>query len=203
MRRLLAFLGVDESELILHDCAATYRFAEVSLFRHSTRDLYVPPDHREVFTEIAARAARGSSLGPQSKVFVSRLSRSRQPGAERRLLNEEDLSVLLERLGFSTIEPDLLGPAEQIALFAGARQIVGLGGAGMFNGVFARSDAKLLDIESTAVFLDAHSNIFGSCGLEYGVMVGTEDASDCSAGHKRWTVDLRKAEPYIDFFFNA
>ena len=200
MRALLALLGVRDDELILHDCGAAYWFEEVHVFRQSMRDCYVSPAARALYARLrdAVVARHGPSLA--HKLYVSRLRRTRELNAYRGLLDEQALADRLAAMGYLVIEPEFLPVEEQIRLFAGAERIVALGGAGLFNAVFCRPGARLLDIESTPLFLDAHSNVFAGAGLEYGLVIGREDTTDSSVGHRRWTLDLHAALPAVAAF---
>ena len=64
------------------------------------------------------------------------------------MLNEEELIARLRPLGFDIIEPQSLTATEQIAAFASADLVVGPSGSGMFNAVFCRPGAKLIDMKS-------------------------------------------------------
>ena len=79
--------------------------------------------------------------------------------------------------------------------FSSAEIVVGLGGAGMFNCVFCRPGTKVVDIESTPKFCNAHSNLFASADLSYGIIIGAEDRSDPRSNHRNWWLDLDQALP--------
>ena len=200
MRALLALLGVRDDEIILHDCGTAYWFEEMHVFRQSMRDCYISPAARELYAQLRdAVVARHGPL-PARKLYVARLRRTRELNAYRGLLNEQALADCLAALGYLVIEPEFLAVADQIHLFAGAERIVAIGGAGLFNTVFCRRGTRLLDIESTPLFLDAHSNVFAGAGLEYGLMIGREDLADSSLAHRRWALDLDAAMPVVAAF---
>ena len=200
MRALLALLGVRDDEIILHDCGTAYWFEEVHVFRQSMRDFYISPAARLLFGEIRDDAVARHGPSDVRKLYVARLRRTRELNAYRGLLDEQALADRLAALGYVTIEPEFMTAEEQIRLFAGAERIVAIGGAGLFNTVFCRAETRLMDIESTALYLDAHSNIFTGCGLDYGLAIGREDAADSSLAHKRWSIDLDAAMPAIAEF---
>ena len=116
--------------------------------------------------------------------------------------NEAELAEFMQSIGFTCVEPQLLSAEDQIAMFGGAHHIAGLGGAGMFNAVFCRKHAKLLDIESTAAFLDDHSSMFSSIGLNYGVIVGAESPDDTRPVTRRGVWICQKHEPRSRTFFD-
>lgn len=200
MRALLALLGVREDEIILHDCGTAYWFEEVHVFRQSMRDCYISPAARLVHAQVRDGIVARHGPSGVRKLYVARLRRTRELNAYRGLLDEQALADRLASLGYVTIEPEFLAAEEQIRLFAGADRIVAIGGAGLFNTVFCQAGTRLIDIESTALYLDAHSNIFAGCGLEYGLMIGREDAADGSLAHRRWSIDLEAAMPAIAEF---
>ena len=200
MRALLTVLGVQDDEIILQDCGTAYWFEEMHVFRQSMRDCYISPSARELYAQLrdAVVARHGSS--PARKLYVARLRRTRELNAYRGLLNEQALADHLATLGYLVIEPEFLPVEEQIRLFAGAERVVAIGGAGLFNTVFCRPGTRLLDIESTPLFLDAHSNVFAGAGLQYGLIIGQEDLADGSLAHRRWTLDLHAALPAVAAF---
>jgi capsular polysaccharide biosynthesis protein len=67
----------------------------------------------------------------------------------------------------------------------------------MFNVVFSTPGTRVITIESTTNFIDAHTNIFGSAGLEYGVIFGREDRTDPRPNQKRWSLDVDRAVEII------
>lgn len=200
MRALLALLGVRDDELILHDCGTAYWFQEVHVFRQSMRDCYVSPAARGLYAHLRDAVVARHGPSPARMLYVARLRRTRDLNAYRGLLNEAALAVRLAALGYQVVEPEFLAVEEQIRLFAGAERIVAIGGAGLFNAVFCRAGARLLDIESTPLFLDAHSNVFAGAGLDYGLVIGREDTADESLAHRRWTLDLDAAMPAVAEF---
>lgn len=200
MRALLALLGVRDHEVISHDCGTAYWFEEVHVFRQSMRDCYVSPAARGLYAQLRDAVVARHGASPARKLYVARLRRTRELNAYRGLLNEQALADRLSALGYLVIEPEFLAVEDQIRLFAGAERIVAIGGAGVFNAVFCQPGARLLDIESTPLFLDAHSNVFAGAGLEYGLVIGREDLADSSLAHRRWTLDLDAAMPTVAKF---
>jgi len=200
MRAMLALLGVREDEVILHECGAAYWFDEVHVFRQSMRDCYISPAARQIFVELRDVIIARHGASPARKLYVARLRRTRELNAYRGLIDEQALADRLSALGYAVIEPEFLSPKDQVRLFAGADRIVAIGGAGLFNTVFCQGGARVMDIESTPSYLDAHSNVFVGCGLEYGLMIGREDQGDGNTAHKRWSIDLDAAMPAIAEF---
>ncbi len=200
MRALLELLGVRDDEIILHDCGTAYWFEEVHVFRQSMRDCYISHAARQLFAQVRDSVVARHGPSPARRLYVARLRRTRELNAYRGLLDEPALIDRLSALGYLAIEPEFMAVEDQIRHFAGADRIVAIGGAGLFNTVFCQAGARIMDIESTPLFLDAHSNIFAGAGLEYGLMIGREDLADSSLAHRRWSIDLDAALPAVAGF---
>ena len=200
MRAFLALLGVREDEIILHDCGTAYWFEEVHVFRQSMRDFYISPAARQLYIQVRDGIVARHGASDIRKLYVARLRRTRDLNAYRGLLDEQALADRLSALGYVAIEPEFMTVEDQVRLFAGAARVVAIGGAGLFNAVFCGPGTRLIDIESTPLYLDAHSNIFAGCGLDYGLMIGREDEADSSLAHRRWSIDLDAAmSAIVDF----
>ncbi len=119
------------------------------------------------------------------RLYVSRQRRTAELGSYRGLMNEAELIDQLRPMGFSPIDPEYLPAEEQVALFAGARQVVTLGGAGAFNAVFCDPGTRFVDIESSPMHLRNHTDLFASCGMDYGLLIGREDPDDPAPYNKR------------------
>ncbi len=200
MRALLALLGVQDDDLILHDCGTAYWFEQVDVFRQSMRDSYISPAARQLYAQLRDGIVARHGPSPARKLYIARLRRTRELNAYRGLLDEQALADRLAAIGFAAIEPEFMTVEDQVRLFAGADRIVAIGGAGLFNSVFCHPGARLMDIESTALYLDAHSNVLAGCGLDYGLMIGRQDEADSSPAHRRWSIDLDAAMPAIADF---
>ena len=203
MRAFLALLGVREDDIILHDCGTAYWFEELHVFRQSMRDYYISPAARQLYLKVQEMIVARHGPSTVRKLYVARLRRTRELGAYRGLLDEQALVDRLSALGYAAVEPEFMTVEDQVRTFAGADRVVTLGGAGLFNSVFCSASTRIFDIESTSLYLDAHSNIFAGCGLDYGLMIGAEDDTDDSASHRRWSIDLDTALPAIAEFMES
>jgi hypothetical protein len=186
-RALLNDLGVTDELIVHQELAATYRCRDVVLRQYSTTDLAPPARDIDIFERVRSQFAR-TRTGRRRRLFVSRLSVSQ--GGGRVLLNENELVAAVAAEGFEVVEPEQLTFVEQVRVFADAELVVGLGGAGLFNVVFCRSDTQVVTIESTNAFLYHHSSLFAGLGLRYGVILGRQDESDSTPVHKRWWIDV-------------
>ncbi len=202
MWKMLDLLEVNNADIILHNCSEAYRFDSIDVFRQPQRDFYIAQEARSIFAKLRERAA-GSSIEPSPhRIYVGRRRRTAEMGSYRGLKNERELVDRLMTMGYSEVDPEYLPPERQIALFGSARQIVALGGAGLFNAVFCKPGTKIVSIESNRDHLDNHSTILSSMDLEYGVIVGEIDQSDLASYNNQWTVDVEQAVAAIASFMD-
>lgn len=114
--------------------------------------------------------------------------------------NERNLIRGLEAIGFATIEPQRYEIAEQIAMLHGARFVVALSGAALFNLVFCKPGTRVVTLETDESHAAGHAALIGSLGLAYGVIFGRQSPSDPTPTHKRWRVPVGKTiKAIVDF----
>lgn len=195
MRAMLGLLGlVEHRDLTYHNITRAYRFEEVHLFRQAWFDYRLPPAVHDALARLGQRVAAGADVAALgARPFIVRRRRVQEFGGSRRLTNEDELVSRAEALGYTPVEPEFLTAAQQVALFARAERLAGLGGAGLFNTIFCRPGTPLAAIEATPLFLLAHTNLYASCGLPYSLVIGQPDPADPEPVQKRWTVDLDAA----------
>jgi len=78
------------------------------------------------------------------RVWLSR--RNQMNYSDRRLANEDAVLTLVERFGFTVLEPSNLSFREQVAIFAEASIIAGPHGSGFANLMFARPGTAVVDL---------------------------------------------------------
>jgi capsular polysaccharide biosynthesis protein len=100
--------------------------------------------------------------GNSRKLFVSR-----KDASTRRLSNEDEIFAVVEPLGYERIETAKMAFADQVSVFRGADEIIGVFGASMTNAIFSNEGTKALMITPN-VFLDHfYWNIASLRGGEY------------------------------------
>ncbi len=195
-RAVLTSLGITDDLLLEHEGGLPMHFRRLGLLQQTRRDLVVTPWLRGCLARFLA--AQGIATAPAwRRLYVSRHGITRR-GAYRGLVEEDALAQAMAARGFEVVEPETLPLADQAALFHQAAVVVGPGGAGLFNCVFCQPGARVITLEGTLEFAPWHANLFASCGLDYGVVLGEEDASDARANQRRWHLDLPVALAGID-----
>ena len=86
---------------------------------------------RRVADRLMLHFAGGNSEGKLRRFYISR-----RKAACRRIVNEGEITPLLEEQGFETVLCEALSLAEQVKLFAKSAAIVGVHGAGLTNLIY-------------------------------------------------------------------
>lgn len=135
--RSFRLLGHPLRELVVTGYGEPVHFDDLIVVRGLTElGRYMSPIALEPLAVMAERVPRGRD----KRVFVRRI-----PGWERGrvLTNEAELGHRLEALGYRSIEPGSMTLEEQISVFRGAEQVVGIMGAAMTNIVFCDPGTKV------------------------------------------------------------
>ena len=90
-------------------------------------------------------SAGDKNARPSSRIFISRSQTPSQSRSQRKILNQEKVTALLEKEGFETVHPETLPFREQIQLFSRASAIAGAHGAGIYNLLFAPRSTPILE----------------------------------------------------------
>jgi len=138
-------------------------------------------------------------------IYISRISHARAKNYNnvRFFIDESRLVDELASKGFEIVEPEKMSVREQIEMFANAACVVGASGAAMFNTIFSPAGTLVYDIEAFPYWLHAHSNYFSSCGHNYVIAFGSQDMTDASGSHRRWTIDIDAVSRQIDVLLQA
>ena len=188
MRDLFAMAGIAGECIVPHNSRTTYILEAATI--PSLRNAHALLDDRTLAFYAAMRDRFGTRRGAR-KIFVSRLGWSGSDAANRRvMLNEEIVVQKLAAEGFAIIRPHNMSARQQIEAFSAADVIVGASGSAMFNVVFSRPGTRVIDIESEPHWIFAHANLFGSCGLDYGILEARAVDRDWSVVHKPFSVNV-------------
>ena len=155
-RSWLDLLGVPEKAIIEAGYGyvkARHAIVPSSLSIQNVR--YPGPHTVELIDGLRSHAQSHGPVSPY--LYLSRLGRGE--ASHRTLVNEENLVAALERVGYVAVAPEALTPAEQVALFAQARVILGPVGSAFALSGLAAPGASIVEILPPPA---AHSWIYRS-----------------------------------------
>ncbi|HKF02946.1 MAG TPA: glycosyltransferase family 61 protein [Candidatus Sulfotelmatobacter sp.] len=195
----LSLLGIPEDRVIHHDPSTTIYHLE-KVIVPSIRNNHAFLDRESAALFAGLRDKFGVPMKPGSRIYISRLLQSQNGSNQRIMLNEPELVERLVDLGFSIIAPETLSVTDQILAFSSAEMVVGPSGSGMFNVVFCHPGTKIIDIESEPHWIHAHRCLFASCGLRYGIFVGSAVDRSFEVHHQPWKVNIDALVSQIESF---
>jgi len=144
-------LGIEESQFhriqsyMEADCERLWFATELG----SSREFYTSPDVvqklRQLLLNHAAQFANGEDGGELptgERIFISRSG-----VGIKRLVNEDELIEIAEKLGFTIVAPEKYSFLEQIKIFQNANVVVGAFGAALTNILFAKPNAIVVDLQ--------------------------------------------------------
>ncbi len=111
---------------------------------HNAPPFYVHPAIRETWARLRVGLIGSGPVEETPPIFVTRHQWNRPCS------NVEDVERFFAERGFAIVVPEELTVAEQVAMFAGARVIAGLGGAGMFNLAYAEAVEHVIVLNQSA-----------------------------------------------------
>jgi capsular polysaccharide biosynthesis protein len=154
-------------------------------FNHITPDLAIVTSHpnsknnsvpkwityflRENFLHLAS--------GTSSKVPFIYISRDDNTN-RRQLINEADLIEILEPYGFQTFTLSNLSFKEQVSLFANAKIIMGVHGAGFANLSFCKKGVSIFELFSQTYQPKMYASISKNLNLNYHSFISSDNRED-------------------------
>ena len=189
----LAMLGIEEDQII--SCQDHPIISASSLALSSYPCLYEQPHWVIDFV-------RKQFLPEKTPTFSPKIYISRKDAPCRRVVNEEEVTLFLQKEGFEVVQTEHLNFAEQIALFHQAEVVVAPHGAGLSNLVFCNKDAKVLQFFSPRNPCICFWTLSNLLSLEYAYFRGEEDSSTYSPtepGEDDMLIDLGKLKASLKF----
>lgn len=113
------------------------------------------------------RAELLAALSPAPVVATRRVYAARAADNVRRLLNEEEVDVLMEEYGFEKVYFEQLSFAEQIQLMRETAIFLGVHGAGMTNMLFLPNGAQVIELLNEAHGDACYFRLASCLGLPY------------------------------------
>ena len=132
-------------------------------FIQKTQDSSWPnPNDLQILRNHFLNGLDNSNKCKDAKVYVSRIKSTRSPKFEK------DLADGLKEKGWMVIEPSTLSLSEQVEIFASAKVIAGIHGAGLTGIVWASPGTKVLELcNELWKYPPVYSRISSMLGLHY------------------------------------
>jgi Glycosyltransferase 61 len=188
---LLKMTGIREEQIICQNVHHVYLFDELYVPSIRNSQAYLHQDTITFYQNIT----NGLNIQREKKdlIYLSRNHHAKSvKRPAREFLNELELCDKLSEIGFKIICPETLPLLEQIKTFANAAFIVTPSGSAMFNVVFCPDNAFVVDFEAFPYWLHAHTNLFASNNLDYGLIIGEVNNDDDALIHKSWRLNVPK-----------
>lgn len=178
---LLGYAGVERIEI---EPNRSYQLQHAIYSDHlnGTTAFVVSQGVAQTFQHLRKRARVAPA--PHDIIYVARTDAQR-----RRLRNEQALIRFLESEGVTIVVPGLLKVAQQIALFSGAKLVVGPHGAGLTNIGFCQDHATLYELLPDHYMNPCFGWLAQTRGLDYWVDTFPSE-SQGHEHHRTWEVDL-------------
>lgn len=157
-------LLVPELATLYYDPDRQYIAAERMLLPTWGPDYFYHPAISELLDDVVARV---SASARSDRIFVSRRNHS----GDRVLRNADALARVAEKQGFAIVHPDEYAFSDQVAIFAGARAVVGEFSSALHNTIFSRRGAGVLALNWVNPL---QSRIGRLRGLRIGYLLGTD-----------------------------
>ncbi|MBX2840274.1 MAG: glycosyltransferase family 61 protein [Flammeovirgaceae bacterium] len=126
---------------------------------------------------------------------------SRADSGIRNVLNEPELMEMLEGYGFKSFELSKLNFKEKISLFAKAKTVLSVHGAGLTNVMFCEKGTKFIELYPDVFVLTTYVDLATKAGLDYSYMICKSSAfadngNDAQKVHV--TVDLPELKKMLE-----
>ena len=132
---LLTLCGVPAGQIVTYGKDEVLRADEMlvpTLMHNGVRYAPLLADAVALFKRGVAKAGHSLASGSApARIYLAR------GGGNRRMMNREPLQALAEAAGFTCLQPEKMSLPEQIAMFAGAREITGEYGSAFHTALFS------------------------------------------------------------------
>jgi len=157
----LTELGVPLNKVLYVDSHSRFRIANATIPSMDHSSKIVAPWKIRALREIQGGVADRNRSTPK-RIYISR-----RRAAVRRVLNEEELSSLLEENGFTLVELESVPWTEQVRFFSNSDVVVAPHGAALANMVFCRPNSLIVEIGTRVGFQEFYWRLASSASLRY------------------------------------
>lgn len=156
----------------LQDAGAVFVEELLAPFQQTPHGIDIHPAAMTAFAIIKRGTAGQAPPGPE-RIYVTR-----SDSKFRRLENEVEIEGLLARFGFTVVRLTGLSLAQQVALFAHARIVIGPHGAGLTNLAFCEGGTRVLEFQHPDHVSWCMKHLAYLAGLDYRFLMGHASIED-------------------------
>jgi hypothetical protein len=164
----LELFGIEKNDILLINKNTIYKNVYISSSYTHDINSDLPP-RKEIFNLYSSILPNKCPKNVPQKIYVSRRSWIHNNlenigtnyTTRRKLINENDFVMLLEKMGFVEVFTENMNIKEKINLFNGCDQVIGAIGGGLCNVLFSQPNKKLVALVSPT-FLETN-NRFKYC----------------------------------------
>jgi hypothetical protein len=128
-------------------------------------------DRKRVGKRVSDDALAANEVAEKSN-RLQRIYISRVKASYRRVINEAEVAVFLEGLGFKSVVLESMTVAEQALLFEAVEVVVASHGAGLTNTIFCKPGTKVIEIFSPSYVNVCYWSLVNQIGLDYYYLLG-------------------------------
>ncbi|NQV54328.1 MAG: glycosyltransferase family 61 protein [Rhodospirillales bacterium] len=167
----LAALGIDQARLLPFD-GSNWVFKKLYFPSYPA-----PGGHSLRQIEWLRRHLAPALDARANSIKSKRIYISRRDAEARQLVNEAEIETVLKARGFEIAVLSEMTVADQARLFGRGEIVVGTGGSGMTNMVFAQPEAKLLELHPASYINRAIWYLCSAAGQSYSYIIGSDGGS--------------------------
>ncbi len=194
----------------VRDILEAVGIAQAQFVPHFFGNEVIRTDRLIVPTTLRTYERLSASFGPATRFWVDRVRSNvpthpglgprifiaRPAGSTRRTTNRAAIQAAAERAAFSVVRPELLGLAEQAAVFAAATHVAGEYGSGLHNVVFSPPGTVTCALRGTLRDPGTiQSSLTAALGQRVGYVLGDTTGTDRD---QDVTIDLADFERALD-----
>lgn len=185
----ISIIELDESEYIHADEV----YYAPQLLGFTTPQPCLIAERLDFKNSILSHSGVDVQTNPTDIIYISR-----QDTSARRICNESELMLSLEKLGVKIVQLTGLSVKEQISIFANAALVIGGHGAGISNSLFMQNTSTMLELIQASYQNVGPMRLAQSSGAQYASMLFFQDGEGNS-----WYVDIDRVCRYVIKYKNS
>jgi hypothetical protein len=189
----LALLGYADAPRLTLEPFGHYLLASAEYAEFLGERMARSPSRAATATFARLRQAVVPASDGGSEIYVARTD-----ATNRVAVNEDALIAMLERQGVRIVVPGTLPVTQQIAIFRGARLVIGPHGAGLSNIIGCEPGTHFYELVPSHYPNMCFNRLAQGCGLHYWGDVFQSNAGEGGVHQQTWNIDLDVVAARLD-----